>query len=184
MKFKGRSLLHTVIDRVAPQVSRLVLSVENVSDRYSVYGLEQVADALPGHAGPLGGLLSAMRLTAPGQEWLLLVPCDAPFVPLDLGLKLHRAVIDEGRLVGVVSYREELQPTFSLWHRDLLPGLEGAVMGKGMAGFKQYLQQTPHATLEWKKTDISPFYNVNYPTDLKKAERMIRAKRSVEEEIK
>jgi molybdopterin-guanine dinucleotide biosynthesis protein A len=171
----GKPLLQHVIDRVAPQVQRLVLSVESYSPELADFGLEQVADPRPGHAGPLGGLLSALELIAQQTEWLLLVPCDAPFLPLDLGRRLQKTALDSGQAGCVVRYGGEVQPTFSVWNRSLLPSLEQAVCEVGLAGFKQYLDLEPQPSLDWDLSELkslgpSPFFNINDPVALKEAE--------------
>jgi molybdopterin-guanine dinucleotide biosynthesis protein A len=167
-----------VIDRVAPQVQTLVLSVERYSPELAGFGLEQVADPRPGHAGPLGGLLSSLVFTARQNDWLLLVPCDAPFLPLDLGQRLQQTALDSGRAACVICYDGEVQPTFSVWHRSLLPSLEQAVSDCGLAGFKQYLDSAPQATMVWdipepKFLQPSPFFNINDPVALEEAERWL-----------
>ena len=90
----GKPLIQHVIDRVKPQVGRLVLSVEKVSGEFTPYGLEQLADPEPGSCGPLGGLLSALSTLDAGCDWLLLAPCDAPLLPLDLAVKLERHAVE------------------------------------------------------------------------------------------
>jgi len=172
----GMPLLAHVIERVAPQVQELVLSVESDSPELADFGLEQVADPRPGHGGPLGGLLSSLQFTAVRHEWLLLVPCDAPFLPPDLGERLYQQAVSSGRAGCVIRYGGEVQPTFSLWNRSLLPDLEAAVLERGMSGFKQYLASAPQALLDWERPEApfaqpSPFFNINDPAGLAEAER-------------
>ena len=80
----------------------------------------------------------------------------------------------DGNQAGcAVRYVSEIQPTFSLWHRRLLPRLEEAVLEQGMAGFKQFLQDIPAATLDWETSDLSPFFNINDPDALVEAARLL-----------
>jgi molybdopterin-guanine dinucleotide biosynthesis protein A len=169
----GKPLIQHVIDRIVPQVSQLVLSVESVSEEFTPYGLAQLADPEPGSCGPLGGLLSSLQNLEPSCDWLLLVPCDAPFLPGDLAVRLKRCAIEAGQAGCVVRYQSELQPTFSIWNRSLLPALASAVMEQGMGGFKQFLGWRPLAILDWKASDISPFFNINAPGALAEAHRLI-----------
>jgi hypothetical protein len=57
-----------------------------------------------------------------------------------------------------------------------LPVLESAVMGQGMGGFKQFLKVRPIGVLDWKTTDISPFYNINNSESLARAEGLFEQK--------
>lgn len=170
----GKPLIQHVIDRLQPQLGCLVLSVERESAEFAPYGLQQVADPEPGSCGPLGGLLSAMRQMDAGQDWLLLAPCDAPFLPRDLAARLkHQAALSGGEGC-TVRYQAELQPTFSIWNRSLLPVLESAVVEQGMSGFKQFLKSHPLAVLDWDTTDISPFCNINDPDSLAEVNRLLK----------
>jgi len=168
----GKPLLNHVIDRIRPQVEQLCLSVSQPLDKLAGYGLTQVCD--PGEdAGPLAGLMSALQAMQRDNDWLLLVPCDAPFVPLDLASRLLDRALETGKPGAVVRYQSELQPTFSLWNRTLLPRLEQAVKVGHMRGFKQFLQGTGLAILDWPGVDPSPFFNINDPVALQAAGQLL-----------
>ncbi len=169
----GRPLICHVIDRLQPQVQSLVLSVEKRVPEFEVFGLPQVEDPAPGSRGPLGGLLSALVNMETGCDWMLLAPCDAPFLPLELAERLLNCALDDDQAGCVVRYDSEIQPTFSLWHRRLLPRLEEAILEEGMAGFKQFLRDTPVAILDWKSSDPSPFFNINDTGALLEAARLL-----------
>ncbi len=156
----GKPLLQHVIDRVKPQVARLWLSVERPSEELAAFGLLQLGDPEP-DAGPLAGLLTALQNMTGEQDWLLLVPCDAPFLPRDLAVKLLECALASKLPGAVVRYGSETQPTFSVWNRDLLQRLEHAVVVERMAGLKQFLAVAKLAVLDWPRTDPPPFYNIN-----------------------
>ena len=169
----GKPLIRYVIDCLHPQVQSLVLSVEKYSSDFDEFELTQVEDPSPGSCGPLGGLLSALTHMEADCDWMLLAPCDAPFLPRDLATRLLDYAVEEGQAACVVRYEAEVQPTFSLWHRNLLPRLEHAVLVEGMAGFKQFMRYTPVALLDWESSESSPFFNVNDPDALVRARRLL-----------
>jgi molybdopterin-guanine dinucleotide biosynthesis protein A len=168
----GKPMLGHVIDRVRPQVAGLALSVEHAAESFEAFGLQQLADSNP-DGGPLGGLLAAMQWMESTCDWLLLVPCDAPFVPLDLAACLLESATGSGKAGALVCYAGEIQPTFSLWHRRVLPALVRAVTVEGMAGFKQFLQQVELAERAWPQSTPSPFFNINDRDALKKADSLM-----------
>ncbi len=168
----GKPLLRHVIERLQPQVQSLVLSVEKHVAEFDAFGLPQVEDPAPGSRGPLGGLLSALGNMEADCHWMLLVPCDAPFLPLELAQRLLNCALDKDQWGCTVRYDAQVQPTFSLWNRRLLPRLEKAVLEEGMAGFKQFLRVSPLAVLDWEQADFSPFFNINEPDTLAEAARL------------
>lgn len=169
----GKTLIRHVIDRLQPQVHSLVLSVERHVPEFETFGLPQVEDPTPGSRGPLGGLLAALANMERGCNWMLLAPCDAPFLPLELAERLLDCALDDAQAGCVVRYGSEIQPTVSLWHRRLLRPLEEAVLEQGVGGFKQFLRDTPVATLDWESSDLSPFFNINDPEALVEAARLL-----------
>ena len=56
----GRPLVHWVLDRLRPQVGRVVISANRNLDRYREFGCPVLSDTLAGFAGPLAGLQAAM----------------------------------------------------------------------------------------------------------------------------
>jgi molybdopterin-guanine dinucleotide biosynthesis protein A len=180
----GRPLLQHVIGRILPQVAELGLSVERHTLAYEPFGLPQLPDPVPGHRGPLGGLLAALRHFGARREWIVLAPCDAPFVPLDLAAMLLGAAEAAGASCAVVRDRGELQPTFSIWQRGLRPKLERAVLQDGLAGFKQLLPDLDAAQCDWPAAGDPaappPFMNINDAEELGAAAAWIRRTRKEE----
>jgi molybdopterin-guanine dinucleotide biosynthesis protein A len=91
--FRGEPLAAHVVRRLAPQVGTLIVSANRNADRYAAFGAPVVADLGAAGAGPLAGLQAALRHCR--TDYLVSVPCDAPFVPLDLVATLASAMDDD-----------------------------------------------------------------------------------------
>jgi len=170
----GKPVLSHVIQRMQPQCSSLLLSVEVADPQWQPFGLQQVADPETGSNGPLGGLLAGMEALQGNADWLLLAPCDAPFLPFDLGARLMEAAHRDHATAALVSSEGEWQPTFSLWNLQLLPQLRAATTRQGMRGLKEFLLGVPHAVLTWPDQQPPPFFNINTAADLATAGRYCR----------
>ncbi len=181
----GRRLIDHVVDRLRPQVRRLLISVEAPLTALEFPDLAQIPDRLPGHGGPLIGLVSVLHHmveTGP-EDWLILAPCDAPFLPDDLACRLLDAARCAGRTCSLVSFENEWQPTFSAWHRALLPRLNEAVE-QGAGGFKQFLRHEHPAVVDWRgagpdspqadPNSPNPFFNINTALDLDQARSRLK----------
>ena len=174
----GKPLLSHVIARMQPQCTSLYLSVESIDPVWERFNLLQIADTKAGSNGPLGGVLAVLETVQESSDWLLLVPCDAPFLPLDLADRLCHAAAREQSSAALVSCQGQWQPTFSLWHGDLLPALRQAVMQFEQRGLKEFLLTQSPAVLDWPEPQTgpqhglqpgqqpSPFFNINSPEDL------------------
>jgi len=181
----GRPLLQHVIDTLAPQVCELALSVDEGSAALADFGLPQLPDPHPGHRGPLGGVLSGLRYFAPRRGWLLVVPCDAPFLPPDLANRLSTCAQHAAAAAAVIVETGEWQPTFSIWRHDLLSRLVQAVEQGGEAGLKRLLRALGAAECAWTPADDdapSPFFNVNDPAALALAGRWVDLRVAVDQQ--
>ena len=170
LKLDDRTLLEHVLDRLAPQVEGVVLSVERRSPDWAPFGLDQVCDPQPGCNGPLGGLCATLEAVADRAEWLALAPCDAPFLPRDLVRRLAACAPDADAVV--VRLDGIAQPTFSLWHRRLVEPLRRAVLEARMGGFRQFLAGIDWAPLDWPAAGGAAFMNINDPDTLAAARRL------------
>lgn len=172
-QLNGQALLQHVISRLQPQAGRVFLSVDRYRSAYESMGLTQCEDLQAGSQGPLYAVLSCLTALGKSENWLVIAPCDAPFLPNDIVARLlHRAQRDDS-MGAVASYQRHLQPTFSLWHRDLVPVLKNAIEADGMRSFMHYLDRFPLAVERWQQTSPSPFFNVNSPVELAQAEEII-----------
>jgi molybdopterin-guanine dinucleotide biosynthesis protein A len=164
----GRPMIEHVISRLRPQVRELVLCVDDPGSALAALGYPLVTDVVLSHRGPLTGLCSALRHFQLENEiqWLLLAPCDAPFLPADLAGRLLRAAIDDGKRVAGARYGDHPQPTFSVWRLDTLPAVQEAVLQSGLGGLMRMLDVMPHSWVDWPAAEPPPFFNVNTPDDL------------------
>lgn len=171
----GQTLLAHAIGRLRSQLHPLLLSCASHATAFEPFGLPIVADLLPGHRGPLTGLYSALcYLRNKGQNnGLVLCPCDAPFIPENLVQVLLDAGQGQHAPAAVVSYRGELQPTFSFWQSHHLDVIQEALVNKGIGGLKTVLKMVPHEVVEWASGEPSPFFNVNTPEDLENAQKWL-----------
>jgi molybdenum cofactor guanylyltransferase len=124
--FGGRKLVERVIERIRPQVGSLMISANRNVDTYRAFGfpvLLDEADGLEPFPGPLAGLLAGLR--AAKTPWLAAVPCDAPFLPLDLVARLAASLGTSHAAMACVGDRAE--PVFCLLHVDLADDLAAAL---------------------------------------------------------
>jgi molybdenum cofactor guanylyltransferase len=110
----GRPLLAHVVARLGPQVDRLALNANGDPARFAGFGLPVVADSVPGHAGPLAGVLD--WAAAKGAEAIATAAADTPFFPADLVAGLRAAAAAAAVPLAVAATPpDDWHPTFGLW---------------------------------------------------------------------
>ena len=172
----GESILARVIGTVRPQVGRMLLNANGDPARFAEYGLPVAADVVEGYAGPLAGVLTGMEWTrdnAPGCNWVLTVPTDAPFLPGDLVARLMAAVRVQDADMACASSGGRHHPVCGLWPVRLADELRQAMVGEDIRKVDVWTARYRLAVVEWAAEPVDPFFNANRPEDLAEAERMM-----------
>ncbi|MCX7673512.1 MAG: molybdenum cofactor guanylyltransferase [Thiobacillaceae bacterium] len=163
----GRPLSAWVIERLRPQVDAIVLSANRNLAAYAALGHPVLADALPGHAGPLAGIAAAAG--ALRSAWLLTAPCDCPFLPDDLAARLLAGACAGGHAAVYAADPERAHYCVQLLRSDLLPRLRAYLDAGGRAA-GAWLTSVGAAAVRFE--DAQAFFNVNTPHDLAEAARL------------
>jgi molybdopterin-guanine dinucleotide biosynthesis protein A len=170
--FLGKPLLEHVIERFGPQVERLYLNANGDTHWLAGYSLPVIGDAVADYPGPLAGLHAFFCHrdgVAENREKVALVPCDGPFVPLDLVAVLAAAMNKHRADVACVRYDGEWQPTFSLWHRRTATAVADQLLSEKHGGFRPLLAKLRTSAVDWPPSGVNPFFNINTPEDLRRA---------------
>lgn len=125
----GRPLVDHVLERLRPQVGRVLINANRHHARYQAFGHPVIADADQSRAGPLAGMLAGLSHVS--TPWLVTVPCDSPLCPTDLVRRLLEAALADGRRVAVATAGGRPQPVFCLLHRDCRDALHAWLAGSG-----------------------------------------------------
>lgn len=171
----GRPLLGHSIDRLKPQVGRLVLNVNGDPSRFASFGLPVVADSVAGFAGPLAGILAGLEWVAahaPECGWLASFATDAPFVPTDLVARLGAAVDRDGADIGCAMSGGRTHPVFGLWPVRLAGELRNALIEEDIRKIDRWTARYRVAYAEWPAEPVDPFFNVNTAQELSLAEKL------------
>jgi molybdopterin-guanine dinucleotide biosynthesis protein A len=132
----GQALIKHLINRLQPQVSRIVISANRNLESYKEFGFPVITDTLANFPGPLAGIYSAM--TDADSDLILTAPCDSPFIPKDYAQRMLLTLQQQGDRKAVVAHDgKRIQPVFSLLSCELLPSLT------------QYLKAGHRKTGEW-----------------------------------
>jgi molybdopterin-guanine dinucleotide biosynthesis protein A len=175
-------MLARVVDRLRPQVDRLVLNANGDPSRFAAFGLPVVADTVDGFVGPLAGILAGMRWTeanTPAARYIASVSTDAPFFPADLVSRLASALEDRPTSIAIARSAGELHPVIGLWPVALADDLEAELS----AGVRKVLRWTDkHGTVPVDFSPVAiggesvdPFFNANTPEELELAGRVLGA---------
>ncbi len=155
---EGRPLIVSVVERFAPQVGSLLISANRNIERYAALGTVVQDDSALNEpfGGPLIGILSGLRHAR--TEWVATVPCDAPYLPLDLVQRLMTALSVDGAPAACVRINDRLQPVFALVSTKLTDDLASAIAA-GERAIHRWLESLSVLPVDFD--DARAFANIN-----------------------
>lgn len=159
----GQPLVQRVGQRLAGQVGTLLLSANRHLDRYRALGFAPLTDGRHRDAGPLAGLCAGLAACA--TPWLLAVPCDMPFLPLDLGERLLWAAPADDLRVRLPFDGMRHHYACLLLPRTALAPVE-AGLEAGRLSLRRLLDDTGWIGVDFAESDPRAFVNLNTPADL------------------
>ena len=169
----GRPVLDMVIERLGPQVSQIVVNANGDAARFSAYGLPVAPDTIDGFAGPLAGVLSGMEWTAenaPENGWIATIAVDTPFFPGDMVASMARKAQETGADLVCAASGGRHHPVAGLWPVALAADLRRAMLEEDMRKVDLWTARHKLAVCEFPVTGFDPFFNINRPEDIARAE--------------
>ncbi len=171
----GRPLVAHAIARLAPQCGALALNANGEAARFAAFGLPVLADEIA-DAGPLAGVLAGLRLAREnGFAFLCTLSVDAPFAPDNLVARLHAARRAAAATMAVAASGGRRHHVIALWPVALEADLRRALVEDGLRKAETFVTRQAPATAEWPDAPHDPFFNVNRPEDLARAEEILRS---------
>jgi molybdenum cofactor guanylyltransferase len=162
---RGRTLASNALERLRPQVAKVMVNANRNLDVYRAMGVPVWPDAVPDYPGPLAGMLAGLAHC--DTPLMATVPCDTPNFPLDLVTRLARGLESSGADITVAYTRagEELfpQPVFCLMKTSLKDALATFIAaGERKTGFFARGQRSTLVVFD----HAAEFFNINTLTEL------------------
>ena len=172
----GKTLLQHAIKNLFPQVDHLFINgdPELCTAACGSRPYPFIVDKLDDFQGPLAGLYSALISDhlSPAR-YLMLAPCDGPFMPENLVAELYRLIVSKMQILPVCATRarpsQPLPCGIKLWCDEV----EKALLVEKNGGFKPLLQTLNTVYLDWPEQAVNPFFNINSREDLALAEAVV-----------
>jgi molybdopterin-guanine dinucleotide biosynthesis protein A len=172
----GVPLLGRLVARLSPQCAGLALNANGDPARFAPFALPVFPDTYGDFVGPLAGVLAGMEHVAahrPDLDAILTVPADTPFAPLDLVARLGATRAAAVAEIAVASSGERTHHAVALWPVSLASDLRRA-LEDGERKVSAFIARHSNVVAIWPVDPYDPFFNVNRPEDLARAEEIAR----------
>ncbi len=126
---QGKPMIAHVIQRLQPQVDRIMINANQNLDRYREFNFPVWPDEKNDYAGPLAGMQAGLIHCE--TAYMLTVPCDTPMLPTDLVTQLATALEKSTADIAVANTKQhdriQRQPVFCLMKKTVLTDLTAAL---------------------------------------------------------
>lgn len=156
--YQGKAMVAHVLDRIQPQVAKVIINANRNLATYQQYGVPVVADATQQFDGPLAGFQAGLAHAE--TDWILTVPCDSPLLPPDLAARLSQVICESDTLVAIARSASGDHPVFCLFHHSLSTDLD-TFLNDGQRRVSAW--QARHAPAFVTFEDEQAFTNINHP---------------------
>ncbi len=163
--FHGYPLVIHMVTRLAPQVGTVLINANRHREIYEQLGHRVIGDVIEGFAGPLAGLHAGLATCE--TDYLVAVPCDAPFFPRDLVARLSEAFADDALAIAYATTAAGRHPVFCMMRRTIAPLLR-AFIDEGGRSVNAWVDRVDGVAVSFDHEDA--FRNLNTFDELRDAE--------------
>ena len=167
---------YTLISRIIKKISNnnlpIAINANEHLDKFSKFGFEIIKDKFVGHLGPLSGIYTALFwANCLKYKWVFTLPCDVPFFPNDIFLKVNNLLDDKNKNFDLISVTSNLKThhVISLWNIKLIEDLQIKI-ANGLRKVDIFTSdlKVKYIHYNFNGNEIDPFYNINSKNEIKK----------------
>lgn len=155
---RGRPLVTHLAGILRPQARELLLSANRSHDRYRALGFSPLADRRADYAGPLAGIETALAVCS--TPYLLVCPCDTPYIPGDLGQRLWEGLHHRGAQACHATTADRPHYLHLLLHRETAAAAVGDYLNEGGRAVRHWLARLTTARVMFDEAEL---INLNDP---------------------
>ncbi len=177
LKLNGTTLVSHVSKQLRQQTENIILNANGDASRFSQLGLQVQKDTIEGFAGPLAGVLAGMRWAQKNTtaSHIITAAADTPFFPENYVSKMLNEASRQQVKIALASSNGRRHPVFGLWPIELADDLESFLVDENNRKVMLFVERFTNCEVDFKnmRNDIDPFFNVNTPDDMHKAQEII-----------
>lgn len=167
IQFNDKTLFDRILERVKPQINKIIINCNNQDERLLKYNLPVIKDLKKGFLGPLAGIhtaLSWINKYEPEVKWLITLPGDTPFIPEDLIYSFRDKISSESKIILAKS-NNKIHPVIGAWHTSLLGSLNSH-LNIGTRKIMSWAELHSIEYINYPTEIYDPFFNINSKEDI------------------
>ena len=114
--------------------------------------------------------MSWIKKNKSNVEWLVTLPGDTPFIPLDLIYQFKKKISPKLKIILAKS-NDNIHPVMGAWHSSLFESLDKN-LEEGIRKIMLWARLHPMDSIDFSLKDFDPFFNINNKEDIITAEEI------------
>lgn len=171
IRINGLTLVEHTLKRLDSGSFTIIINANRNIPQYQALGYPVITDGNQDFNGPLAGISQA--LSSISTEWLLVIPCDTPLLPLDLPKKLYTKTLESSAKIIYCSDGKHGQYLHCLIHRSLASDLN-QWLTSGQRAVRRWLETQQTEMLVFKNKNA--FLNINTSEDIDSLKFLLKNK--------
>ena len=170
VKFNNKTIFDRILEKMIKQSKHIIINSNEGFKEFDKYNLPVIKDILKGYLGPLAGIHASLhwiKFNIPNVDWLVTVPSDTPFLPIDLVKKLILKAKKNKKNIVLAKSNNKIHPVVGIWkcNSDLFEDLEKN-LAKGTRKITIWAKHHSFDTQDFDYNSFDPFFNINSREDL------------------
>ena len=165
VSFRKKPMIEHILERAASQARDTIIVANQDIDQFANYPGIVVSDSVADKnctAGPLAGMEAALQVCQ--TPFMLVLPCDSPFLPHDLGVRLGEAMFSHSTGVAVACDGLRMHSVFCLLKITVLSSLR-KFLASGERKILKWFEKVQYCTCDFSGQS-SAFININTMDEL------------------
>lgn len=169
VEYQSTPLIKSVIEKVKPQVSNIIISANRNIDQYKKFGYPVVTDSALNpkkniYQGPLAGIAAALPLCT--SEWVFIIACDMPLISDTIVSRLENnskiSSENNKKTIAIAEMNKKFQLAMLL-NKNLLSSIQLSLKNNQLK-LMQWVKSNKIQSVSFSTED--EFRNFNYFKDL------------------
>lgn len=161
LEWQGKTFIEHLLQTIEPVTKNIIINANQNIEVYRQYGYPVVSDDIQGYAGPLAGMLAALRTA--DTSYILTLPCDAPLTSPDIIGRFCEAHEEKQHKLYIAGTADGLQPVYAMLHHSLVDKLQRYLAG-GNRKVRDWMKANDAVVVEFDQP-ASAFVNINTEND-------------------
>ena len=162
LEWRDRPLIEHVLQNIESVTRNVLINANQNIEIYQQYGYPVVSDERPDFAGPLAGMLAALR--SADTPYILTLPCDAPLTSADIVEQFCDAHEEKQQMLYVAGTADGLQPVYAMINKALADNLQ-QYLADGNRKVRDWMIANHAVVVDFDQ--LAPaFVNINTESDL------------------